>query len=65
MKFNKLLKPLIKSAIVIGKVVNKKVKTLEVHIDPFEDCTKGFYSHDRPNLRTEGINDDDTANLDQ
>ena len=35
-----MLKPLIKSAIVIGKVVNKEVKTLEVHIDPFEDYNR-------------------------
>ena len=41
-----MLKPLIKSAIVIGKVVNKKVVTLEVQIDQFEDCIEGFDGDD-------------------
>ena len=31
-----MLRPLVRSAIVIGKVVDKKVKTLEVHIEGFD-----------------------------
>ena len=59
-----MLKPLIKRAIVIGKVVNKEIKTLEVHIDPFEDCDQGFNTIDGQDFRTERISDA-TANLAQ